>query len=230
VTTRIAIAAAATVAFVCCPGAVAGGSFERIVGVGAKGAWTAIELDRAGSGSDAVLSGAVAAVPVGGYVRVYPFIGGLPAIPGRLYPAAHVLCLYWHEPVSNCSRLSAAGMRLLGQLARLPLRDQAPTVPVEVRYRSRVLRYADGNIFAALELALERPARPSSLPPNAIALTVSWRGPRVAQLPVQLYLTPIGVYASGQLFALRRGPWCYLAENLRNGSAALIEATARICR
>jgi hypothetical protein len=55
-------------------------------------------------------------------------------------------------------------MRLLGPLARLPLRDQAPTTPVEVRYRSRVLRYADGNIFAALELALERPARPSSLP------------------------------------------------------------------
>lgn len=220
-----------TAAFVSVPGAVAGGSFERIVGVGANGAWTAINLNRTGPRSDAVLGGRRAvAVPSGGYVRTYPFIGGLPAIPGRFYPAAHVLCLYWHEPASNCSRLDPAGTRLLAPLARLPLRRQAPTTPIAVRYRSRLLRYADGNIFAALELALERHAQArSSMPRNAIALTVTWRGPDAAFRPHQLFLTPIGVYTQTRLFPLQRGPWCYLSGGLPNASASLIEATPRVC-
>src|SRR5256886_9048192 len=100
--------------------------------------------------SDAAFSGSAVAVPRGGYVRVYPFIGGLPAIPGRYYTASHVLCLYWHEPVSNCSRLSANGVTLLSPFVSLPLRHLAPTAPVAVRYRSRLLRHANGNIFAAL--------------------------------------------------------------------------------
>jgi hypothetical protein len=224
------MAVIATVAFVSVPGAVAGGSFERVVGVGAKRAWTVIKLNQTGPRSDSVLGGTAVAVPSGGYIRIYPFIGDLPAIPGRFYPAIHVLCLYWHEPVSNCSRLSAAGTTLLAPFAGLPLRYKAPTTPVAVRHRSRLLRYADGNIFAALELALERPALPrSSAPRNAIALTVTWRGLNVAHLPGQLFLTPNGVYSSRRLFPLPRGPWCYLAENLRGASASLIEATTRIC-
>jgi hypothetical protein len=67
------------------------------------------------------------------------------------------------------------------------------------------------------------------VPRDAIALAVTWRGPNVAQRPGQLYLTPIGVYTPTRLFSLQRGPWCYLAGNLRNASASLIEATARIC-
>ncbi len=224
------MAVIATVAFVSVAGAGAGGSFDRVVGVGAKGAWAMIKLDQTGPRSDSVLGGTAVAVPSGGYVRIYPFIGGLPAIPGRFYPAAHVLCLYWHEPVSNCSRLSAAGTRLLVGFAALPLRYKPPTTPVAVRYRSRLLRYADGNIFAALEVALERPALfRSSVPRNAIALAVTWRGPSVARRPGRLFLTPIGVYTPRRLFPLQRGPWCYLAGNLRNASASLIEATTRIC-
>jgi hypothetical protein len=142
-----------------------------------------------------------------------------------------LLCLYWNEPVSNCSRLGAAGVRLLAPLAGLPLLYAAPTTPVAVRYRSRLLRYADGNIFAALELALERPPLfRSLLPPNAIALTVVWRGPNATRRPSQLFLTPAGVYAPKHLFPLQRGPWCYLAVNLPAASASLIEATTRICK
>ena len=198
-----------TVALVSVPGALAGGSFERIVSVGANGSWTAINLNQTGPRSETVIDGGRAvAVPSSGYVRVYPFIGGLPAIPGRLYPAAHVLCLYWHEPASNCSRLDPAGTRLLAPLAGLPLRRQAPTTPIAVRYRSRLLRYADGNIFAALELALERhPQARSSMPGNAVALTVSWRGPAAASRPRRLFFTPIGVYTPTRLFPLQRGPW-----------------------
>jgi hypothetical protein len=228
---RLVPALVAAVCFASVPGAVAGGSFERIVGIGANGAWTAIRLDPTGRRSDSVLGGAAAAVPPGGYVRIYPFVGDLPAIPGRFYPAAHVACLYWHEPASNCSRLSAAGTRLMAPLTRLPLRHRAPTTPVAVRHGSRLLRYADGNIFAALELALERPAVPRSSPPrNAVALSVTWRGPESAHRPAHLFLTPVGVYTPGRLFPLRRGPWCYLAGNLTDVSATLIEATTRSCR
>src|SRR6266581_1072982 len=70
---------------------VTGGSFERVVGVGARGASAVIKLNQTGSRSDSNLGGAAVAVPAGGYVRVYPFIGGLPAIPGRFYPVEHVL-------------------------------------------------------------------------------------------------------------------------------------------
>jgi hypothetical protein len=228
---RVLIAVIATAAFVSVPVAVAGGSFERVVGVGVKGAWAAIKLNQTGPRSDSVIGGRAVAVPSGGYVRIYPSIGGLPAIPGRFYPAADVVCLYWHEPASNCSRLGAAGIRLLAPFAELPLRRDAPTTPVAVRYRSRLLRYANGNIFAALELALERKALSrSSAPRNAIALTVTWRGPNAAHRPRQLFLTPIGAYTPKRLFPLQRGPWCYLAENLKDASATLIEATTRICQ
>jgi hypothetical protein len=220
----------ATAAFVSVPGAVAGGPFARIVGVGANGAWDAIKLDQTGPRSDSALGGKAIAVPSGGYVRVYPLIGGLPGIPGRFYPAAHVLCLYWREPVSSCSRLGGAGNSVLAPFAALPLRHGAPTSPVAVRYRSRVLRYADGNIFAALELALERHAlRRSSTPRNAIALTVTWRGPDAAHRPRKLFLTPVGAYTSKRLFPLQRGPWCYLAGNLKDASFNLIAAIARMC-
>jgi hypothetical protein len=227
---RLLITALAALALVSVPSAAAGGAFERIVGVGANGASLAISLNQTGARSDAALSGTAIAVPRGGYVRVYPFIGGLPAIPGRYYTASHVLCLNWHEPVSNCSRLAANGVTLLSPFVSLPLRHLAPTAPVAVRYHSRLLRYANGNIFAALELALERPplAR-TARPPEAIRLRVSWRGPTAFRLPTDLFLTPAGVYTSRRLFPLQRGPWCYLAQNLPEASASLIEATGRIC-
>src|SRR5216683_1413109 len=228
---RLLISVIAAAALVLVPGAVAGGPFERVVGVGSTGAWAEIKLSQSGPRSDSSFAGTAVAVPSSGYLRIYPMIGGLPGIPGRFYPAAHVLCLYWNEPVSNCSRLRAAGIRLLAPLTGLPLRSAAPTRPVAVRYRSHPLRYADGNIFAALELALERrPLFRSSLPPNAIALTVVWRGPNAARRPSQLLLTPTGVYTSRRLFPLQSGPWCYLAVNLPDASASLIEATTRVCK
>jgi hypothetical protein len=228
---RLLISVIAAGALVLVPRAVAGGAFERVVGVGANGVWAEIKLSPSGPHSDSSFDGRAVAVPSDGYIRIYPLIGGLPGIPGRFYPAAHVLCLYWDEPVSNCSRLSAAGIALLGPFAGLPLLHATPTTLVAVRHRSRLLRYADGNIFAALELALERrPLIRSSLPPNAIGLTVAWRGPNAARRPSQLFLTPTGVYASKHLFPLQRGPWCYLAVNLPGASASLIEATTRVCK
>lgn len=212
-------------------GASAGGSFERIVAVGADGASRSVTLSQSGPRSEAAFQGSPVAVPAGGYVRLYPWIGWLPAIPGRYYPRAQVLCLYWHEPVSNCVRLSAAGRHLLLPFAALRLRTVAPTTVVAVRYRSHLLRFADGNVFAALELALERPPYAAAAPPaNAVRLTVRWRGPGASRMPATLWLAPNGVYATGQRYNLPQGPWCYLAGNLPDPTADLIEATARVCR
>jgi hypothetical protein len=212
-------------------GAQAGGSFERIVGVGANGNSAVIKLEQTGPHSDSMLNGRPVPVPKGGYVRLYPFIGDLPAIPGRLYPASNVLCLYWHEPASNCLRLSSGGSRLLAPLASLPLRRSAPTVPIEVRYRSHVLRYAGGNIFAALEMAFERRSHAvPSAPAEAVALTVTWRGPAARERPRGIMLTPLGAYAHGRLSPLPRGVWCYLVGNLpaNFAPASKIKAAANI--
>jgi len=108
--------------------------------------------DRVSAG-DRALGGPAVAVPSGGFVRIYTFVGGLPGIPGHLYPASRALCPYWQEPVPNCVLLRAAGTKLLSAFAHLPLRSQTPTTPVAIRYGSRLLRYANGNLFSAVELA-----------------------------------------------------------------------------
>ncbi len=229
---RILVTLLLAFALIFVSGATAGGEFERLVGVGAHGAWYAIPLSPTGPRSDlALLRGRPAATPSGGYIRMYPFIGGLPAVPGRYYVSSHVLCLDRQGPVFNCSRLGEAATRLLSPFARLPLRQLPPTAPVGVRYRSRLLRYANGNIFAALELAFERASVPSSRRPrNSIRLGVTWRGPKATALPGTLLFAPSGVYASRRLFPLQRASWCYLADNLPGASASLIEATNRLCR
>jgi hypothetical protein len=211
----------------------AGGAFERIVAVGADGQTRSLRLTQSGPRSDSALAGVPAPVPRAEYVRIYPFIGQLPAIPGRFYPSEGVLCLYWHEPATSCVRLTAAGRRLLAPLVRLRPMKTAPTVPVRVSYRSHVLGYADGNIFAALELAAEETSMRSPTAPVAgLLLTVSWRGPASAQRARRLILSPAGVHTPGRLSPVPHGAWCDLAGNLPNSidSAALIEATARICR
>jgi hypothetical protein len=208
----------------------AGGSFESIVAVGANGSSRTIHLRQAGLRSEEVLTGSAVAVPRGGFIRIYPMIGGLPADPGRYYPTAHVLCLYWSEPVSNCMRLGATGIKLLAPLTRLPLRHQTPTEPVEVRYRSRPIRYANGNIFAALELARERRSIALPVPPrHAVRLTVRWDGPEASNRPSAIWLAPHRAYSRHRYARLPLGTWCYLTLNLPHASVSLLEANSRIC-
>ena len=195
----------------------AGGPFEQLVGVGADAHWRTIRLAPTGARSDAALfrGGERVPVPRSGYVRLFPVIGGLPGIPGRYYPG-RALCLGWHDPVDlDCRRLGPAASHLLRPFEALPLRTLRPTVAVEVRHRSRVLRYADGNVFAALELALDRRPKCCPAPPRAaVPLEVRWRGPAAAKRPREVRLGPQGVYARGRLYPLGRGVSSYVAINL----------------
>lgn len=229
---RLLIGLGVGVALVATPPAVAGGAFERIVAVGANGAWRAIDLRQSGPRSEDTLYGRGVRVPRGGFVRVYPSIGGLPGDPGRYYPRSQVICLYWDEPASNCMRLGSAGSELLSPFSRLPLRHQRPTTPVEMRYHSRLLRhFGNDNVLPAIELALERTSVRSPSPPHfGVRLTLRWTGPRASLMPSVVRLAPHGVYASHRFFALARGPWCYLVGNLPDASASLLEAETRACR
>lgn len=195
----------------------AGGPFERVIGVGGHGRWGVIELAPTGPRSDRSLfrDRPRARAPRAGYVRLFPILGGLPGIPGRFYPRGHILCLGWHEPAVDCRRLPAEGMRLLSPFARLPLRTALPTVVTAVRHDSGLPRYADGNVFAALELALDRRATCCArAPAAAVSLAVAWRGPTASIRPHRVRLGPRGVYVRRRLYPLPTGVWRYVVANL----------------
>lgn len=209
--------AAVLAAILLAPAAQAGGPFERIVAVGAGGGSSTIELSPSGPRSEAALSGVAVNAPAGGYVRLYSFIGPLPAEPGRFYPASHVTCITWKSAPLGCVRLGNAGLRLLEPAGRLPLRHDGLTAPISVSFAGHVLPYANGNIFAAFELAFELPPAAAVQPvrsDDAVPLSVVWRGPAAHSRPQALLLTPTGIVANGVLRPLGRGIWCYLSVNI----------------
>ena len=224
------MAAIAAVAFVSVQGAVAGGSFDRVVAVGANGAWAAIKArpdrpaQRLGSRRD---GGGGSLRRLRPHLPVHRLAAGDPR---PLLPRGRRALLL----LARARLQLRAPARCRDEAARALCQTAAPPRAADqtsVRYRSRLLRFADANIFVALEFALERPSLSRSAPPpNAITLAVTWRGPEAAQRPGRLFLTPLGVYTTGHLFPLQRGPWCFVAGNLSDASVSLIEATARICR
>jgi hypothetical protein len=196
--------------------AAAGGPFVRLIGVGADGAWRALRLAPSGPRSDASLfsSGQKLPLPRGGYVRLFPFGPGLPGIPGRYFPAERVLCWSWEQPDGDCRRANENAVRLLEPLATLPLRRQAPTVLVQLRYRGRLVRPALANLRVGLELAFDRPGRPAArVPESALGFTGRWRGPAAGARPQRFALGPAGAYGGGLLYPLDRGVWSFADAN-----------------
>ncbi|MEJ7792369.1 MAG: hypothetical protein WKF65_10410 [Gaiellaceae bacterium] len=117
----------------------------------------------------------------GGYVRLFPTIGGLPGIPGRYYPAEPVLCWSWRQPDRDCWRASSNAVQLLAPLASLPRWQQPPSVLAELRYRGLRVRPALANLHVALELAFDRDGTAAaSVPAGALRFTGRWRGPAAA--------------------------------------------------
>jgi hypothetical protein len=200
----------------------AGGPFVRLVGVGAHGAWRALPLAPSGRRSDASLfsGGQRLPLPRDGYVRLFPFGPGLPGVPGRYFPAERALCWSWRQPDRDCRRANENAVRLLEPLATLPLRRQAPTVLVQLRYRGRLVRPALANLRVGLELAFDRPGRPAArVPRSALRFTGRWRGPAVGARPQRFALGPAGAYGGGLLYPLDRGVWSYADANRVPGPA-----------
>lgn len=158
------------------------------------------------------------ALPRGGYVRLFPTIGGLPGIPGRYYPAERVLCWSWRQPDRDCRRANATSGRLLVPLAGLPRWRQEPTVVAELRYGGRRIRPALENLLVGLELALERRGVPAAkVPRDALRFTGRWHGPAAVARPRQFALGPAGVYAGALLYPLERGVWAFANANRTPG-------------
>lgn len=213
------------------PPAGAGGPFQLLIGVGPGGEEGAIRLAPSGQRSDASLfaGGGRVARPRGGYVRLFPTIGGLPGIPGRYYPAARVLCWSWRQPDRDCWRANATAVRLLAPLADLARRGQEPTVVAELRYQGRRVRLALANLLVGLELALGRRPTPAERPPSkAIRFAARWRGPLASLRPRRFALAPNGVYAGRFRYPLERGVWAFAnANRLAGATTAGLTAPAR---
>ncbi|HET7647980.1 MAG TPA: hypothetical protein VFK17_05370 [Gaiellaceae bacterium] len=198
--------------------ASAGGSFARLVGVGANGASVEIRLAASGPRSDASLfaGGAGVAAPQGGYVRLFPLIGGLPGIPGRYYPTARALCWSWHQPDHDCRRADPTARRLLSPLTSLPRWKLEPTTLSRLEYRGRQVRPALDNLLVALELAFDRrpvPADASRPGADAFPFVGRWRGPQAHERPSRFTLGRRGVYSRGLLYPLDRGVWAFVDAN-----------------
>lgn len=216
----VAIGSAFGVAGAAPRSADAGGPFARLIGVGEEGEWREIRLAAKGPQSDASLfrGGRRMALPTSGYVRLFPTIGGLPGIPGRYYPADHVLCWSRRQPDRDCWRANATAVRLLSPLASLRRRRQTPTVLAELRHRGQLVRPALANLRVGLELGFARRGVPAAtIPPTALRFTGRWRGPEAGLRPRRFALGPLGVYSGGLLHRLGRGVWGFAYANRSPG-------------
>lgn len=197
--------------------ASAGGPFARLIGVGSSGDSLEITLQRSGARSDASLfsGGPPLAVPSGGYVRLFPLIGGLPGVPGRYYPAAQALCWSWQQPARDCQQADATARRLLAPLRTLRPWQAPPTVLTGLDYRGRRVRPALANLLVALELAFDRrPVRATGSPGTAAFSFVGrWQGPQARLRPRRFTLGPQGVYSGGLLYRLDPGVWAFANAN-----------------
>jgi hypothetical protein len=143
--------------------------------------------------------------PSGGYVRIYPLgRGGLPAVPGRFYPATRALCFGWNQAraPTSCARL-APPRALLAATRRVAVFRGRPTVVARLDGGGTV------NLFTALELAFDRyrAARPARRPAQCLPFVATWHGPRAAYRPARVCVSRGGVYARGRLYAAAPAVW-----------------------
>jgi len=186
------------------PASYGGGKFEEIVAIGKGGATRTITLAKRGARSDSSLfHGKAMRRPNDGYLRVFPFIGGLTGIPGRFYPREGVLCLSWTDQPAGCRALGAAGQRLMSPLRNLPLRTAPPTSPIGFRGKFQSYSWARRNVLVAIEMGFDRrPHCCEARPTEAIPVVVTWRGPLAAHRPNAFALTPAGIYSRRAVYPL----------------------------
>jgi hypothetical protein len=157
------------------------------------------------------------AKPRGGYVRIYP-LGprGLPAIPGRFYPATRALCFGWNQALAprSCGR-GERPRRLLTASRRL----------AHFHGRSTILAVLDpggsANLFTALELAFDRyrSARKAPRPAQCLPFVATWFGARAAQRPRRICVSRRGIYAGGWLYPAGASAWSLALDGPLRGIA-----------
>lgn len=145
------------------------------------------------------------AVPVGGYVKIYPVgTAGFPAIPGRFYPATRALCFSWNQAAvpESCGRLGPPRL-LLAASHRLALFHGRPTTLAHLRPGSTV------NLTASLELAFDpyHESRAARRPRRCLPFLAAWQGPHAAPRPSRLCVSSRGVYAQGRLYPAGPAIW-----------------------
>jgi hypothetical protein len=193
---RAAAATATLVALLTVPAASAK-TLTRVVALGAGG--TSVTL----RGLDwSALRVADAVVPKDNrYLLLYPLMErGIPAQPGRFFPAEHVACYSWNRSVAgDCWTLADS---LTARLSRLPLLTGPPTV-----LRSLTVAGRSGNLNSngavAIELALARrdlmrPAKSHSKP--CVGMSATWTGSDGALRPTHFLSCPKGLWAAGKLY------------------------------
>ena len=145
------------------------------------------------------------AAPRGGYVRIYPLgPGGMPAVPGRFYPATGALCFSWNQAVAprGCGRLGKP-RRLLAASRRVAAFRGRPT------WIRSLEPGGTANLFAAIELAFDRYglARPAKRPAQCLQFTAMWSGARVARRPSRLCVSRRGIFAGSRLYRAVPATW-----------------------
>lgn len=199
---RRSLLAAAAVALAV-PSGAHGKEFVALAVVGSDGDSLLVR----GPVADRVYAGAPAPRPDGGYLRLFPLgLNGFPALPGRWYPAAGVVCLSWNTVVQGTCLEAEADLRQAltpaGRLARF--RGPPPTI----RRLEPLYRGLDVNLRVALELAFARHelARAASRPRRCIGFRAVWRRDG-GRRPRSFCLSPRGVFARGLLYPLGSAPY-----------------------
>src|SRR5438093_565991 len=125
-------------------------TLAKLVAVGADGA--SVEVHGVGW---AQLRMEAEAVPAGGYVLLYPLMErGVPAQPGRFYPASGAACFSWNRSVvGTCWRVADD---IAQPLASLPLLTGQPTILASL-FASGRSGSLQSNGAVAIELAFGRP-------------------------------------------------------------------------
>src|SRR5215218_2772692 len=193
---RVALALAIATAFVAVPSAGAK-TLTKVVAVGAGGAY--VELR--GLDWSSLQTSATETVPSGGFVLLYPLMErGMPAQPGRFFPASGVACFSWDRTVlGTCGRLAD---ELAARFSGLPTLSSEPTVLKRLVFGGTAAAIRS-NGAVAIELAFNRPqlSRPMpKRPANCVVLRAAWVGPEASTRPTKFRSCQGGLWSRGRLY------------------------------
>jgi hypothetical protein len=134
------------------------------------------------------------------YVLAVPTMSdGLPARPGRWYPASHTYCSGWRSGVEAGCAVAPALAGFLGNGSRTGMFAHEPVRIVALRRGGAPLPVNDNRTWA-IATALQQPGRRAARPAECTAFSARWSA---AGRPASLCVAPSGgVYAGGKLYPL----------------------------